>query len=145
MKASILDREVSREMATGPVAARSDDATGRPHLVLVPTGAEAVREARRARTASEPPMRLTTFGRLVLSLLAAALLALLLSAFAGSLASASGEAKEITVRAGQTLSGIAAEHLPDLPIPDAVVELQLLNGLSSSHVHAGQTLRIPTP
>ncbi len=145
MKASILDREVSRETAQGTCAPCGADEAGRPHLVLVPTGAEAVRAAQRARTASEPPMRLTPFGRLVVSLLAATVLALLLSAFAGSLASASGEAKEITVRAGQTLSGIAAEHLPDLPIPDAVVELQLLNGLSSSHIHAGQTLRIPPP
>lgn len=137
MKASILDQEIT-------LAPRAVDESGRPHLVLVPTGPAAVRAAREAR-GSEPPMRLTAFGRLVVSLLAAITLALLLSTFAGSLASASGEAKEITVRAGQTLSGIAAEHLPQLSIPDAVVELQLLNGLSSSHIHVGQTLRIPSP
>jgi LysM repeat protein len=119
-------------------------ALGRPHLVLVPTGHDAVRAARAAQQA-QPPLRLTPFGRLVFSLLAAAALALLLSVFAGSLASASGEAQEITVRAGQTLSGIAAEHLPGLPIRDAVVELQVFNGLSSSNIHVGQTLLIPSP
>jgi LysM repeat protein len=137
MKASILDQEIT-------LTPRGVDEPGRPHLVLVPTGAEAVRAAQEART-SPPQLRLTAFGRLVVSLLAAITLALLLSTFAGSLASASGEAKEITVRAGQTLSGIAAEHLPALSIPDAVVELQLLNGLSSSNIHVGQTLRIPAP
>lgn len=138
MKASTLDYET-------PVAPRGTDLPGRPRLVLVPTGAAAVRAAERARASELPPMRLTAFGRLVVSMLAATILALLLSAFAGSLASATGEAKEITVRAGQTLSGIAAEYLPELPIQEGVVELQLLNGLSSSHVHAGQTLRVPTP
>lgn len=90
-------------------------------------------------------MRLTSFGRLVVSVLAAIVLALLLSTYAGSLASASGDAEEITVQAGQTLSEIAAKHLPDLSIRDAVVELQILNGLSTSHIHAGQTLRVPSP
>lgn len=137
MKASILDQETT-------LAPRGADDRGRPHLVLVPTGAESVRAAHEAR-AGQAPMRLTTFGRLVVSLLAAITLALLLSTFAGSLASASGEAKEITVRAGQTLSGLAAEHLPELSIPDAVVELQLLNGLSSPNIHVGQTLRVPSP
>lgn len=48
-----------------------------------------------------------------------------------------------TVRAGQTLSEVAAAQLPSLPIPDAVARIQLVNGLNSSQVHAGQSLLIP--
>ena len=33
----------------------------------------------------------------------------------------------------------------ELPITDGIVELQLANNLSTSHVHAGQTLVIPDP
>lgn len=138
MKASILDHDTP--VATSPATAWAPGQ--RAHLVLVPTGPHARGEQLRRQ---EPAMRLTSFGRLVVSVLAAIVLALLLSTYAGSLASASGEAKEITVQAGQTLSEIAAKHLPDLSIRDAVVELQILNGLSTSHIHAGQTLRVPAP
>ncbi len=154
MKASILDHDTHAGLADPAFVAQPRE---RGHLVLVPTGpyADGHRPVGAPRPRSgpvgpqqvsgPPPMRLTPFGRLVVSVLAASVLALLLSMFAGSLASASGEAKEITVRAGQTLSGIAAEHLPELPVRDAVVELQILNGLSTSHIHVGQTLRLPTP
>jgi hypothetical protein len=146
MKAGILDPVATSHPSTDTITG----ASGRPHLVLVPTGREAVGQASvgatpPARPPLRPPLRLTPFGRLVFALLAAVALALLLSVLAGSLASASGEAQEITVRAGQTLSGIAAEHLPEVPIRDAVVELQVFNGLSSSNIHVGQTLRIPSP
>lgn len=77
--------------------------------------------------------------------LVAAILVVLLNAVAGSLASASGEVEQITVRAGQTLSGIAVEYLPELSVRDAVVELQLSNDLSTDQIHVGQTLRIPSP
>ena len=49
----------------------------------------------------------------------------------------------VTVEAGQTLSGIADEYLPDLSVAEGVARLQLLNGLSTSHIHVGQVLRIP--
>lgn len=137
MSTGILDREthVRHEQRVGV------DRAERPHLVLVPTGAAAVHAAR----ARQPKMRLTRFGRLVVSLFVAAVLVALVTAFAGSLASASAEVELITVRAGQTLSGIAAEHLPELAIRDAVVELQIFNNLSTDQIHAGQTLRIPAP
>jgi LysM repeat protein len=90
-------------------------------------------------------MRLTRFGRLVVSILVAAALLLLVTGLAGSLASASGEVEQITVRAGQTLSGIAVEYLPELSVRDAVVELQIFNSLSTDQIHIGQTLRIPSP
>lgn len=112
---------------------------GRPHLVLVPTGRDAVRAAR----ASEPAVRLTRFGRLVVAALVAAVVAVLTVAAAGSFASASAPAATVTVESGETLSQIAAERLPDLAIPDGVVAIQLANSLSSDHVYAGQSLVIP--
>lgn len=53
--------------------------TGRPRLVLVPTGPEAARAARAAR----PPMRLTRFGRLVVTLLVAGVVSVLGVGLAG--------------------------------------------------------------
>jgi LysM repeat protein len=47
------------------------------------------------------------------------------------------------VQSGQTLSEIAATQLPDLPVAEAVAQIQLANDLASDQVHAGQTLRIP--
>ena len=136
MTTSILDPRVAT-----PRLGPTQSVQRQRHLVLVPTGAGELRP--RGAIAAPVPVRLTAFGRLVVAVVAAILLALLLSAFAGSFASATGEAREITVGAGQTLSGIAAEHLPELPVRDAVVELQVLNGLSTSQVHAGQRLLIP--
>lgn len=111
----------------------------RPQLVLLPTGAEAVRAAR----ASRPVMRLTGFGRLLVGLLVAAVLAIGAVAAAGSFASAAGPMGTLTVQSGDTLSQIAAQRLPDLSVPEGVVAIQLANGLSTSQVHAGQTLIIP--
>ncbi|MDC5698720.1 LysM peptidoglycan-binding domain-containing protein [Intrasporangium calvum] len=102
----------------------------RPQLVLVPP-------------AVEPTYRLTRRGRLVIAFLVALLIAGLSLALAGQLASASGQAESITVEAGQTLSEIALRELPQLPISDAVLELQLANNLPTSHVHAGQKLILP--
>ena len=105
----------------------------RPRLVLVP------------QPAAEPTYRLTRRGRLVVALLVALAVSLLALAFAGQLASAAGPARSVTVESGQTLSEIAARELPQLPITDGIVELQQANNLSTSHVHAGQTLLIPDP
>lgn len=49
----------------------------------------------------------------------------------------------VTVRAGQTLSEIAAAELPDVPVREAVVLLQQANALSGSTVSAGSSLVIP--
>ena len=111
----------------------------RSHLVLVPTGPEAVRAAR----AAQPPMRLTRLGRLVVSLLVAATVSVLGVGLAGQLASATGASHTVTVQSGQTLSDIAARELPDLPIAEGVVELQMANGLSSNQIHTDQRLVIP--
>ena len=49
----------------------------------------------------------------------------------------------VTVDAGQTLSSIATNELPDLPVREGVAQIQLANGLSSTDVHVGQVLQIP--
>ena len=116
--------------------------TGRPRLVLVPTGPEAVRAARLAR-ATQPPLRLTRFGRLVVALLVAAVVSVLGVGLAGQLASATGEPRTVTVQSGQTLSGIAVREMPELTAAEGVVELQIANGLSTTAIHTGQQLVIP--
>ena len=113
-------------------ATRPIQATG-PRLVLVP------------QPEPGPTYRLTRRGRLVVALLVAMAVALLALALAGQLASAAGPPRSVTVEAGQTLSEIAARELPQLAITDGIVELQLANNLSTSHVHEGQTLFIPDP
>jgi hypothetical protein len=138
MSAIVL--EVVRQPHTEEPA--RSQATGRPRLVLVPTGPDAARAARTAR-ATQPPMRLTRFGRLVVALLVAAVVSVLGVGLAGQLASATGEARTITVRSGQTLSGIAARELPELTTSEGVVELQIANGLSTTAIHSGQLLVIP--
>jgi len=115
-------------------------AADRPHLVLVPTGADAARAARSA----QPPLRLTRLGRLVVAMLVAAGVSLLGVGLAGQLASATGEPHVITVRSGQTLSGIAAHELPDLSIGEGIVRLQMANGLNSTQIHTDQRLVIPS-
>lgn len=127
-----------------PILERDDR---RAHLVLLPTGRDAVRAARAARAAAqpEPPLRLTRLGRFVVALLIATAVAVLGVGLAGQLATASSAPRPVTVVSGDTLSEIAARELPGLPIADAVIEIQLANGLSSSQVHAGQTLLVPTP
>jgi len=125
----------------------------RAHLVLLPTGRDAVRAARAARSVrptraaglASPSLRLTRLGRLVVTLLVAAAVALLGVGLAGQLATAGSAPRPVTVVSGDTLSEIAARELPGLPIRDAVIEIQLANGLSSSQLHAGQTLLVPTP
>lgn len=110
----------------------------RPRLVLVPTG-------RAVGGAASASLRLTRFGRLVRAVLIAGAIAVAAALMVGQLAGAAGEPRTITVERGQTLSGIAARELPELPVREAVVELQLANGMSSPHVLAGQTLVVPSP
>ncbi len=49
----------------------------------------------------------------------------------------------VTVRPGQTLSQVAAEELPGMPLGQAVVELVELNDLPGVQVAAGQILQVP--
>ncbi|MBB2987057.1 LysM peptidoglycan-binding domain-containing protein [Terracoccus luteus] len=114
---------------------------GRPRLVSLPTGADALGRVRRA----QPVLRITRLGRLVLVTGTLAVVIALSVGLAGQLASAGGESRSVTVRSGETLSQIAARELPDLAVRDGVVALQLQNSLASDQVSAGQQLLVPTP
>lgn len=108
---------------------------GRPRLHLVPTGPHV--------DAPRVHVQVTRSGRLVrTALVVSVALALTWTAVTALSAAAAGH-HSTTVVSGQTLSQIAATELPDLPISDGVVRIQLANGLSSSEIHAGQLLQIP--
>jgi LysM domain len=129
-----MSAAVAWDLSTAPVRVPARPA--RPRLVLVPTGD--VLPAEPARH-----VRLTRAGRLAITLtmaIAAAVLAL--SMFGGGSAAPAID-HATTVEQGQTLSQIAAEQLPQLPVAEAVAQLQLANNLPSAHVHAGQSLVIP--
>jgi hypothetical protein len=107
----------------------------RPQLVSVPCGDQASAPAVR--------FRLTRAGRLAITMaVAVAVLAVALATFSGG-ASATVIDHSTAVRPGQTLSQIAAEQLPQLSIADAVGRIEVANNLTSSDIHAGQTLLIP--
>jgi hypothetical protein len=91
-----------------------------------------------------PKTRLTRWGRLVITLLATVAVAVLAVGLATTVDAAAQQIDHATVvSTGQTLSEVAATQLPSLSIQDAVARIQLANGLSSSQVHAGQSLLIP--
>lgn len=105
-----------------------------PRLVLAGPGAPERREHPR------PALR----ARLAIAVLAGLVLVVLAATFAlGAGGSPAGVPVFVTVEPGQSLSQIAAEHLPGVPVREAVVDLQLLNGLNSTDVVAGQQLRLP--
>lgn len=113
----------------------------RPVLQLVPTG----RAARGRGAAVTPaPLRITRFGRLLLLGAAVALLVAVAAAVLGAGSAAATIDHTVTVTPGQTLSQVAVHELPQLPVDEAVAQIQLANGLSSSQVHAGQQLAIPS-
>jgi len=88
--------------------------------------------------------RFTRRGRLVVTLMAAVAVATLAVVLATSVDAAAPLIDHATiVSAGQTLSEVAATQLPSLPIQDAVARIQIVNGLNTSQVQAGQSLLIP--
>ena len=106
----------------------------RPQLRLVPAG----------RDVRPSSMRLSRRGRLAVTVV---VLAAVLT-MSVVLAARSGAAEPVvqraaTVSAGQTLSEVAAEQLPELPLAEGVARLQLVNHLASTQIHAGQTLLLP--
>lgn len=104
------------------------------HLVSVPTGAAAPERSRGA-------LRVTRRGRLAMTTAGLAVATVAGAGFAfGGPASAG---PEVTVGQGQTLTSIARAEMSDVPTGEAVMQIQLANDLSSSHVHVGQTLTIP--
>ena len=129
-----MSAAVAWDVAPAPV--RVPVRPARPRLVSVPTGAE-------VEVAPATPLRLTRAARLALTLtvvITAVALAVVL--FTGG-ASATVIDHSTTVQPGQTLSEIATQQLPQLSMAEAVAQIQIANDLTSSNIHAGQTLLIP--
>ena len=119
-----------------PAPARVPVRPTRPRLVSVPTGAG-------VGVAPTTPLRLTRAARLALTLsVVVAAVALAIAMLSGG-ASATVIDHSTTVQSGQTLSEIAVQQLPQLPMAEAVVQIQVANDLTDSNVHAGQALLIP--
>lgn len=112
-----------------PIGVRST----RPTLRLVPTGPDA----------AHPAVRISRFGRLMLTVSAVVVLTVLAVTLLGLRAAGASIDHTVTVRPGQTLTEVAAVELPELPVPEGVAQIQLANDMNSSHVHAGQQLAIP--
>ena len=106
----------------------------RPHLVVLPGG--------RGERGTSGGLRVTRRGRVALVAMVLALATVL--GFAGLRAAGATESPRlVTVKAGQTLSEIAAAQLPDHSISAGIVAIQVANGLSTAQVNAGQKLVIP--
>ncbi|MEP6631540.1 MAG: LysM peptidoglycan-binding domain-containing protein [Lapillicoccus sp.] len=108
---------------------------GRPRLRLVPTGPDVDAVAR--------PVRMTRRGRLLRSGVAAAVALTAGWTIVSAVTAGAATPHVVTVTRGQTLSEIAAQQLPDLPVRQGVAALQLENGLNTADIHAGQVLTIP--
>ncbi len=105
----------------------------RSHLVLVPSGA----------AATGGGLRLTRRGRLALAALFV-VLAIAVGGFAISGPSVPAPVTHtVTVRPGQTLSGLAATELPGLSLGEAMAAIRVANQLNTTTITAGQTLVIP--
>lgn len=89
------------------------------------------------------PLRLTRRGRLALTSTVAFVVAGLLMSMIGVLGPA-GATTSVVVEPGMTLSQIAAEELPDLPLDRAITDIQRANRLSTTSIAAGQELLIPS-
>ena len=126
-----------------PQPVRMPSRATRPPLRLVGPG-ERAGPGKCACARSPRTARLTRRGRLVITLVATVAVATLAMVLATSVDAAAPQIDHATtVSAGQTLSQVAATQLPSLPINNAVARIQLVNGLSTSQVHAGQLLLIP--
>ncbi|MGB7449217.1 MAG: LysM peptidoglycan-binding domain-containing protein [Ornithinimicrobium sp.] len=107
----------------------------RRHLRLVPTSTS-------PEAAGVRPLRITRRGRLAVTL--SVTLAVVAALFAATVMMGPASASsEVVVRPGQTLSEIAATHLPHLPLDRAIVTVQQENQLNTLQLQAGQTLVIP--
>jgi hypothetical protein len=127
---------VTWESVAGASAAPGVAPVARPRLVSVPTGA----------AVPTPPLgriRLTRAGRLVVTLGVALVLAMLAGWAVVAPSGAPEPGSVVTVRAGQTLSGIVSAALPGVDQSVAIAEVRELNDLASSQVQAGQVLVLP--
>jgi LysM domain len=134
------------------------EASGRAHLRLVATSATPGRSALRASAPpligdrSQPPLRLTRRGQAVLRILVVVVMSGLIAGAALTMArranAADGPARPVVVAhhvvlPGETLWGIATRVAPKADPRDTVARLVEFNALTSSDLHAGQTLAIP--
>lgn len=87
-------------------------------------------------------VRITRRGRLALTGTVALVLVLAFASLVSALGPA-GAASAVVVEPGMTLSQIAAEQLPELPLDRAIVDIQRANKPSTAEVAAGQQLVIP--
>lgn len=118
----------------------------RPHLRLVPdlhptSFPVPVAGAPTAKSATR--LRLTRRGVVAIGTVLAAMTALCGVLVAHAIAPAPAGPASVVVQSGQTLSEVAHNALPQLPVQEAVVRVQLANDLNSLQVSAGQTLLIP--
>jgi len=152
-------RDVMSAMVMGPATSfatpstravgtpRRSAASRAPHLQLVVTPTVAAAPAARPAPSAGAHLRLTTRGRVVLWVLAAAVVALV--SLLGSRAAADGPvgAQEVVrhvVQPGETMWQIAAGVAgPSDDVRDVVVDLVRLNELPDSGLMAGQVIVVP--
>lgn len=106
----------------------------RARLVVLPLFEEAPR----------PRLRLTRRGRLLVTLLGLGAVSVVALVLAARLAAPQPTPEHVTViEPGQTLSQVASEELPRLPVELAVARIQVANSLNSPVLVQGQSLVIP--
>lgn len=87
-------------------------------------------------------LRLTRRGQLALTSTLALVVALTVALVMSALSPA-GASSAVVVEPGMTLTHIAREYLPDVPLSQAVSDIQRANRLSTTSIAAGQELVIP--
>lgn len=114
------------------------------HLRVVRPG-EVVPGRSSAVTCRERSARLslTRRGRLAVTLSVATLLVVATIVTLGLLPAGAADGQTVTVEPGQTLSQLAVLHLPELPVDQGIVQIQLANSMSTLQVQAGSELVIP--
>lgn len=118
----------------------------RRHLSLVPSPAGADGSGTTVGADLSGGLQLTRRGRLAVTVVVLALVALaalvgVRSALAAPAPVAAVPASTVTVAAGDTLSQIAARELPG--VVDGVARIQIANNLSGTAISAGARLTIP--
>lgn len=117
-------------------------------LSIAPAFVDAGVNSRRPIAGSEPPLRLTRRGRVVvilgfLTLALALMLGVAGWATAGDEAGAPPAVRVITIYPGDTLYGLASDLAPEGKVREWVHEVQKLNSLPDGALQVGQELALP--
>ena len=105
------------------------------------TGAASVR---RVVEPIEPDAyRIGRWGRLTLTVLALATLALVVTRLVAALSAGTAEPVDVTVRPGDSLWSIAAQAAPDRDPRAVIDEIRELNRVTGDVVRVGEVLRVP--